>query len=201
MSYEDKVIGQVACQKDNDDLWVGWSLVPKLCGAGNGTSFIRRSVAEIRRIIDHPGAIYLRVAAWNKRAISAYKKAGFAYCETIIDEIAGTNKPEEFHVMKSPGQCYCGHDCSRCLVYLSTINDDAAMREESFQFYNGKIPLEKIRCMGGRSDDIFEACLECPFMKCCEERGYYSCKECPEYPCETLAPFIEKNVNKVLQVK
>jgi hypothetical protein len=102
--------------------------------------------------------------------------------------------------MKPPGLCYCGHDCSRCFTYLATVNDDAAMREESFRFYKWKIPFEKIRCMGGRSGDIFEACRECPFMKCCKERGYDFCKECTDYPCETLAPFLEKYVNKVLQI-
>lgn len=44
----------------------------------------------------------LRVAAWNKRAILAYQKAGFVYVETIQDEIAYSNHMEDFWVMELP---------------------------------------------------------------------------------------------------
>jgi ribosomal-protein-alanine N-acetyltransferase len=71
------ILGHVACQFDGDDLWVGWSMAPQLCGKGNGCEFIKRCVKELRRITGHTGRILLRVAAWNKRAIFAYQKAGF----------------------------------------------------------------------------------------------------------------------------
>lgn len=97
---DETILGQVACQLDGIDLWVGWSMAPEFCGKGSGSEFIKQCVKEIRRITGHAGRIMLRVAAWNKRAIRAYQKAGFCYVETIQDEIAYSNHLEDFWVME-----------------------------------------------------------------------------------------------------
>ena len=64
--------------------------------------------------------------------------------------------------------CYCGHDCARCLTYLATINNDEDLRKQSQEFYKAEfgidIPLKDIHCLGGRSEDIFYLCKECPFI-------------------------------------
>jgi len=93
------IVGQAACQYEGDDLWVGWSMAPALCGKGNGAAFVRKCVEELRAVKAHTGRILLRVAAWNVRAVKAYQKAGFAYVETIQDEIAYSNHMEDFYVM------------------------------------------------------------------------------------------------------
>ena len=100
LTYDGIVLGQVACQYEGDNLWVGWSMAPELAGQGNGAEFVRRCVHEIRRAKDHTGRILLRVSARNKRAIKAYEKAGFRYVETILDEIAFSGLIEDFWVMK-----------------------------------------------------------------------------------------------------
>ncbi|MGN1025694.1 MAG: GNAT family N-acetyltransferase, partial [Faecousia sp.] len=69
------VIGQVACQFEGSDLWVGWSMNPAMVGKGYGSIFVRKCVEEIRRAKKHTGRLLLRVAAWNQRAIKAYQKA------------------------------------------------------------------------------------------------------------------------------
>ncbi len=94
------ILGQVACQQEGDDLWVGWSMAPELTGQGNGAIFVERCVQEIRRVKGHTGRILLRVSARNKRAIKAYQKAGFRYVETIQDEIAFSDHMEDFCVME-----------------------------------------------------------------------------------------------------
>ena len=94
------VLGQVACQYDGDDLWVGWSMAPEFTGQRNGAAFVERCVREIRRVKGHTERILLRVSARNKRAIKAYQKAGFRYVETIQDEVAFTNNTEDFWVME-----------------------------------------------------------------------------------------------------
>lgn len=94
-----RILGQVACQYEGDDLWVGWSMAPSLCGKGNGNVFVETCVRALRAGKGHTGRILLRVAAWNQRAIRAYQKAGFTYLETIQDEIAYTNHIEDFFVM------------------------------------------------------------------------------------------------------
>lgn len=98
------LLGQVACQYEGDDLWVGWSMAPELTGQGSGGVFVKRCVQEIRRVKNHTGRILLRVSARNKRAIKAYQKAGFRYVETIQDEIAFSDNIEDFWVMSLPAQ-------------------------------------------------------------------------------------------------
>jgi len=75
LANNDEIIGQVSCQFDGADLWVGWSMTPQLCGKGNGATFIEKCVKELRYMKGHTGRIVLRVAAWNQRAIYAYQKA------------------------------------------------------------------------------------------------------------------------------
>ena len=94
------ILGQVACQYEGNDLWVGWSMAPELTGQGSGAVFVKRCVQEIRRVKGHTGRILLRVSARNKRAIKAYQKAGFRYVETIQDEIAFSDHMEDFWVME-----------------------------------------------------------------------------------------------------
>lgn len=93
------VLGQVACQFEESDLWVGWSMSPALCGKGNGAAFVTKCVEEIRAAKNYTGRMLLRVAAWNQRAIKVYQRVGFVYVETIQDEIAYTDHIEDFWVM------------------------------------------------------------------------------------------------------
>ena len=49
--------------------------------------------------------------------------------------------------------CYCGHDCSKCITYIATQQNDNNLRRQSQSFYKEKfgldIPLEKFNCNGG----------------------------------------------------
>lgn len=49
-----EILGQVACQYEGTDLWVGWSMVPKLCGQGYGSAFVQRCVTELCRVKKSP---------------------------------------------------------------------------------------------------------------------------------------------------
>ncbi len=53
---------------------------------------------------------------------------------------------------------------------------------------------------GGRSQNVFELCKECPFVKCCKERSVDFCSKCPEYPCKEISDYQEKYVNKCNQI-
>lgn len=105
---------------------------------------------------------------------------------------------------KLPGVCYCGHDCSRCVIYFASRTDDAKMRGIAAKLYKATfgidLPEEEFMCAGGRSDKLFAPCRECPFRNCCREKGIDSCDECAEYPCRELSEYKEKFVNKFGQV-
>ena len=105
------------------------------------------------------------------------------------------------------GVCYCGHDCGRCLVYLATVTDEpgtaAEYRRQAQDFYRDtlhmEIPPEKLVCLGGHSDTVMEACLACPFRKCCQDRHTEQCRDCPDYPCAEIAAYEAQWVNKANQ--
>ena len=101
--------------------------------------------------------------------------------------------------------CYCGHDCSKCVTYIATQTNNEYLRRQAQSFYKEifglDIPLEKFYCNGGRSKNVFELCKECPFKKCCIERGIDACSKCSEYPCKEILDYQEKYVNKCNQLE
>ena len=105
--------------------------------------------------------------------------------------------------MKDP-ICYCGHDCSRCVTYLATLSDDDTLRRQSQTFYRDRLgielPLEKLRCAGGRTEDRLLLCRDCPFIACCSRRGIASCDDCPNSPCEMLRAYRARFVNRANQL-
>ena len=100
--------------------------------------------------------------------------------------------------------CYCGHDCARCITYIATLRDNDNLRRQSQSFYKERfgldMPFEKFNCEGGRSQNVFELCEGCPFVKCCKERSVDSCNKCPEYPCREISDYQVKYVNKCNQI-
>ena len=96
--------------------------------------------------------------------------------------------------------CCCGHDCARCVTYQATVRDDDALRARAQTFYREtfgrELPLEAFRCLGGRSEQVFVLCRECPWIQCCRKRGIAACEECGDYPCPELAAYREKYVNQ-----
>jgi hypothetical protein len=133
-------------------------------------------------------------------AVGFYSKYGFTV--SVCGQKGGVARYRCVYRKAMP--CFCGHDCSRCVTYLATVSDDDELRKMSQQFYKDEfgydIPLSEIRCMGGRSDDVFKLCHGCPWMKCCRERGIMSCADCSEYPCKPLADYQAKYVNKCNQI-
>lgn len=98
----------------------------------------------------------------------------------------------------------CGHDCSKCITHLATVQNDDTLRKQSQQFYKTMfgldILLDEVNCLGCQSDNVFKLCKSCPFVKCASERKNAACSECIEYPCNALAEYQEKYVNKCNQI-
>lgn len=101
--------------------------------------------------------------------------------------------------------CYCGHDCSKCVTYIATQTNNDDLRRQAQIFYKESIgldiPLEKFYCNGGKTKNVFELCKECPFKKCCIERGIDACGKCSEYPCKEISDYQQKYVNKCNQLE
>jgi len=75
------LIGECTITRDldpDDELWFGFGLRPNLTGQGRGPEFVDACVKFAVDFHQYPGEfIRLGVAAFNKRAIRCYQKAGF----------------------------------------------------------------------------------------------------------------------------
>ena len=71
-----RLIGFYYFEEKGDALEVGLGLAPEMTGRGLGLEFLERGLAFGRRRY-RPERIILNVAAFNKRAIRVYERAGF----------------------------------------------------------------------------------------------------------------------------
>ncbi|MDU6482961.1 MAG: GNAT family N-acetyltransferase [Paeniclostridium sordellii] len=93
------IIAYVSCQVIQNDMWIGWSLRPDLCGKGIGQRFVRKCINELIELKRHYRKdIFLKVQSWNTRAIKVYEKSGFIYYDEFRRIENG--KPIKYIVMK-----------------------------------------------------------------------------------------------------
>lgn len=105
--------------------------------------------------------------------------------------------------MSDPSIAFCGLDCTRCDVYLATLRDDPALRQETAAKWSelygayltarlgrGTLAAEEVRCGGCHSETRFLGCGICPVRACCSGRQLGTCAECAEYAsCPMLNGF------------
>jgi hypothetical protein len=87
----------------------------------------------------------------------------------------------------------CGLVCSECGAYLATVNNSDQLREETAkkwsQMFNVNIDPVSIKCLGCQESDkdkLFNHCLSCGIRLCADEKGYFSCADCPDFGCEKV---------------
>jgi len=87
---------------------------------------------------------------------------------------------------------YCGLDCAKCPIYVATKNNDEELRKKTAEQFG--MEAEKLYCSMCNSEegDLFYWCAECPIRACARDRGFKTCAECSDYPCEKLAEPHEK---------
>ncbi|QTN01423.1 GNAT family N-acetyltransferase [Sediminibacillus dalangtanensis] len=75
-------------QKQNGKVEIGLGMKPECTGKGRGLDFLRAGL-ELAIKTYCPSAVTLSVAAFNKRAIRLYQKAGFVVVGTFIQNTNG----------------------------------------------------------------------------------------------------------------
>ena len=95
-------------------------------------------------------------------------------------------------------RAYCGLDCTKCDAFIATKNNDESLRKKTAKewskMYSADIKPKDINCTGCKSDGIkISHSSYCEVRKCNISKGYKSCGECPNYPCEHIS-FIVDNV-------
>jgi len=83
----------------------------------------------------------------------------------------------------------CGIDCATCDAYKATqANDEALFQklaEDYLKRFNKEIPLADLACDGcpdeGRKIGF---CAVCEIRNCAYSKGFATCAECSEFPCD-----------------
>ena len=95
----------------------------------------------------------------------------------------------------------CGLYCGVCAIYIADRDDNVKFKERLVNLYQGGVPgkgvlpdgnsltVEKIKCGGCLSDNLFMFCEKCGIRDCTQEKGIAGCHECDEFPCQYIDDF------------
>lgn len=86
----------------------------------------------------------------------------------------------------------CGVICSDCAAYLGASRGSVYRKEAAdawSRIYGFQTDPEKMSCGGCLSSDdqVFHTSVRCTARRCCMSKGFGSCAECPQEPCDLLA--------------
>lgn len=93
------LVGIFSFHKQASTVTIGLGMRPDLTGQGGGLDFVRAGLAFGREQYA-PDVFRLTVAAFNRRAIRVYERAGFVFSRRFIQHINGG--PVEFLEMTRP---------------------------------------------------------------------------------------------------
>lgn len=85
----------------------------------------------------------------------------------------------------------CGLYCGACGVYVATRDGNEKFKAVMGNLY-GTRP-EETECLGCMQTDpptkLYAFCQSCPMRSCAKSKGYYSCHQCAEWPCDKVEHF------------
>ncbi len=85
----------------------------------------------------------------------------------------------------------CGLYCGACGVYIATRDNNEKFKAVMGNLYGTK--PEETQCLGCMQPDLPEKlygyCSMCAIRDCVRAKGFYSCHQCSEWPCETIENF------------
>jgi hypothetical protein len=85
----------------------------------------------------------------------------------------------------------CGLYCGACGVYIATRDDNDKFKAILGKLYGTK--PEETACLGCMQPDppklMYGYCKICNIRECVVSRGFYSCHQCTEWPCDRINNF------------
>jgi hypothetical protein len=85
----------------------------------------------------------------------------------------------------------CGLYCGTCGVYISTRDNNEKFREIMGNLYGTK-PQETL-CLGCMQPEpakkLYGYCKSCTIRNCVRAKGFYSCHQCTDWPCDMIENF------------
>ncbi len=85
----------------------------------------------------------------------------------------------------------CGLYCGSCGVYIATRDGNEKFRAVMANLYKTK--PEETECLGCMQPDpakkLYSYCNTCKIRDCVKSKGYYSCHQCHDWPCDLIQNF------------
>ncbi len=85
----------------------------------------------------------------------------------------------------------CGLYCGACGIYIATRDGNEKFRAIMGNLYGTK--PEETACLGCMQADppkqLYAWCGACKIRDCVKSKGYYSCHQCAEWPCNEIENF------------
>ena len=85
----------------------------------------------------------------------------------------------------------CGLYCGVCGVYIATRDRNEKFKAVMGNLYGTK--PEETECLGCMQPEpqetLYLYCKSCDIRNCIQKKGYYSCHQCPEWPCGLIENF------------
>lgn len=85
----------------------------------------------------------------------------------------------------------CGLYCGTCGIYLATRDENTKFKAVLSRMYG--TPPEMTACLGcmqtSKDATIFGYCEMCAVRECAGEKGFYSCHQCEDWPCQHFTDF------------
>ena len=85
----------------------------------------------------------------------------------------------------------CGLYCGTCGVYIATRDDNLKFKTVMGNLYGTK--PEETACLGCMQPDpprkLYGYCRMCSIRDCVKAKGYYSCHQCGDWPCDQIKNF------------
>jgi hypothetical protein len=95
----------------------------------------------------------------------------------------------------------CGLYCGVCGIYIATRDRNQKFKEVMGNLYGTK--AEDTECLGCMQADpplrLYGYCRSCNIRRCVKSRGFYSCHQCGEWPCEQIENFFFATGRRVMK--
>jgi hypothetical protein len=95
----------------------------------------------------------------------------------------------------------CGLYCGVCGVYIATRDNNDKFKAALGGLY-GTDPGET-ECLGCMQKEpagkLYKYCTACPMRECVKSKGYYSCHQCADWPCQMIDNFTLATGRRVMK--
>jgi hypothetical protein len=85
----------------------------------------------------------------------------------------------------------CGLYCGACGVYIATRDKNEKFKQIMGNLYGSK--PEDTECLGCMQADppekLYGLCKMCKIRDCVKDKGFYSCHQCEDWPCDMIESF------------